>query len=188
MSAVLYSANKDKIAIELVENLIGKSKTDNGYLNMIRYFQYTSTTAKNNPYSYVLSSNGANALTKSGIKNSDKGKFIDAVKNRSGARLLQLWKENKKEIFNAFSKENYDATISSYVDSLIEFHDSADYAKKIKALKKASPKADAGTLGKAGKVAEWKSYKELAFWFRRTMEKNDTAVYQMLKEIQSNYK
>lgn len=188
ITAVLYSADKDQQVMEFAKNIIAKAKLEYGYTAVLRYYQYTATTAKDNPYSHVLQSDREDVLGEAQMTKADKGKYLAILKDRSGKRITKLWKANKKEIFSLLAKKQYDDTVGDYVSSLIAFHDSKGYKTKIAALKKKSPKLTTKTIGKAGEVAQWDNYKELAFWYRRTVEKNDKAVYDILKEIQANYK
>ena len=55
-------------------------------------------------------------------------------------------------------------------------------------MKKKSPKLNTKTIERAGELTQWENYKELAFWYRRTVEKNDNAVYTILKELKANYR
>lgn len=188
VSAVLYSADKDVQAMEFVKNIIAKTKLEYGFTAALRYYQYTATTAKENPYSYVLEADSEDVLGEAQMTKADKGKYIAVLKDRSGVRISKLWKANKKEIFTLLSKEQYDKTIGYYVKNLITFHDSKDYKKNINALKKKSPKLNTSTLDKAGEITQWENYKELAFWYRRSVEKNEKVVYDILKELEENYR
>ncbi|HPS58544.1 MAG TPA: hypothetical protein PK514_10610 [Spirochaetota bacterium] len=188
LSAVLYSADKNQQAVEFVKNCLERFKLQYGYTAAIRYFQYTSTTAKDNPYSYVLESESDEVLAEANLTNADKGKYIDVLKDRSGVRISRLWKENKNDLFTMVSKESYDNNFAYQVNSLIAFRESKGYNTRLNALRKKSPKLNTSTIEKAGAVTNWDGYKDLAFWYRRTVEKNDKAVYDILKEVQANYK
>ena len=188
MSGLLYSADKDQQAMEFIKSCIEKANTQNAYLNVLRYFQYTATTEKNNPWSYILSSYGAEALAESGIDRAEKGKYITVLQDRSAKRIKKLWDAGKKDIFAGISTELYTATIGSLVESCIDFHDSKVYRKQINAMKKKSPRLDNKTVEKAGEISQWANYGELAFWYRRTKEKNDRVVYSILREIRDHYK
>lgn len=188
ISALLFSADKDQQVMEFVKNIIAKTSLEYGSTAALRYYQYTATTAKDNPYSYVLQADNEGVLGEAQMTKADKGKYLAVLKDRSGARISKLWKANKKEIFTLLSKEQYDSTIGSYVSGLIAYHDSKAYKTKINAMKKKSPKLNTKTIEKAGELTQWENYKELAFWYRRTVEKNDNAVYTILKEMQANYR
>ena len=188
LSAVLYSADNNQQAVEFVKNCLERFKLQYGYTAAIRYFQYTSTTAKDNPYSYVLGSESDEVLAEADLTKADKGKYIAVLKDRSGVRITRLWKENKNDLYAMVSKEAYDSNFAYQVNSLVAFRESKGYKTRINALKKKSPKLNVSTIDKAGALTSWDGYKDLAFWYRRTVEKNDKAVYDILKEIQANYK
>ena len=188
MSAVLYSADKNQQAVEFVKNCLERLKLQYGYTAALRYFQYTATNSKNNPYSYVLESDSDDVLAEANLTKADKGKYLAVLKDRSAKRITKLWKENRQDIFTMVSKEVYDSSFAGEVNRLIAYRESKVYRTKINALKKKSPRLDPSTIEKAGSLTEWDGYKELAFWYRRTVEKNDRAVYDILKEIQANYK
>ncbi len=188
LSIALFAADKNQMAVEFIKKALERSKTEYGLTNALRYFQYTTTTEKNNPYSFILSSYGAEALAESKIEKSEKGKYIEALKDRSGARIKKLWTANKKELLAMLTREQYDNNFGYYVDSLITYHDSKNYKNQIAALKKKSPKLDTKTIDKSGEITDWQNYKDLAFWYRRTVEKNDKVVYDILKEIQTYYR
>jgi hypothetical protein len=173
--------------LDFVKTLISKAGSENGYTSAIRFFQYTSTTAKNNPSSYVLSSWGKDAVAESALQPSDKGKFISVLSNRSGARIEKLWKANKDELFKLFSKAAYENVLKYDVDRLIEFRSSDQFNGLLKKMKAKSKKPGIKTVDMAGGITGWTNYKELAFWFRRDFEKNDKVVFEILKEIQAKY-
>jgi len=188
MSAALLAVPNDKAAVDFIKTLLKTASSgEQGYLNALRYFQYTSTTLKNNPSSFILSSYGKTALKESGINASDKGKMIPVLKDRSGKRVKTLWNENKVEFLKMFSAEKYNAFLKSDVDSYIEFHDSSEYKDLMSKLKKKNPRPDTITIGKAGDISGWSHYKEMAFWYRRIYEKNDERVYSILKELKEHY-
>jgi len=181
------AVDKDTVALDFVKALVSKASAENGYINALRFFQYTSTAEKNNPYSYVLSKYGKDAVGESGLTPADKGKFIPALSNRSGKRIDKLWKENSEELFKLFSLEAYNGLLKSEVDSLIEFHNAPDYEKMIKKMKAKSGKPGVKTLDTAGKISQWSGYRQLAFWYRRSFEKNDKVVFEILKELKAHY-
>lgn len=187
-SVMLYSADTNMQAVEFVKNCLERLKMQYGYTAALRYFQYTATTHNNNPYSYVLEANDDSVLSEANLTRADNGKYLAALKDRSGVRIAKLWKENKKDLLAMVSKEVYDNNFASEVNSLLAYRDSKGYKTKINALKKKSPRLDVSTIDKAGAVTNWDGYKDLAFWYRRTVEKNDKAVYDILKEVQANYK
>jgi hypothetical protein len=188
MSTALLSVPKDKNAVDFVKKLISiASEGEMGYLNALRYFQYTSTSAKNNPSSYILSSYGKDSLKESGIKASEKGKMIPVLKDRSGKRIKLLWEANKNELLKLLPVERYNSMLKNDIDSFIAFHDSPEYKELMAKLKKKNPRPDINTIGKAGDLSGWSRYKEMAFWHRRVYEKNDEVVYIILKEIKEYY-
>ncbi|HNX23778.1 MAG TPA: hypothetical protein PKG60_06990 [Spirochaetota bacterium] len=186
ISAAL-AADKDTSAVDFVKTLINKAAAENGYTNALRFFQYTATTEKNNPYSYVLSKWGKDALNESGLQISDKGKYIPVLSNRSGTRIGKLWNENKEELFKLLSAQTYDNLLKSEVDSLIAFRSSPDYNSLMKKMKTRSKKPGVKTLDIAGAVTVWDGYKQLSFWYRRDFEKNDKVVFEILKELKTHY-
>jgi len=182
-----FAAGKDDSALQFVKTLIDKVKTENGYTIALRYFQYTATTAKSNPSSYVLSKWGKDAVTEAGLKESDKGRFISVLSNRSGARIEKLWKKNREGLFMLFPAASYNDILKDEVDSLIEFRSRPEYAGMMKKMKSKSKKPGIKTVDHAGSVTGWSGYKQLAFWFRRDYEKNDKAVFEILKELKAHY-
>lgn len=186
ISAAL-AADKDTSAVDFVKTLINKAAAENGYTNALRFFQYTATTEKNNPYSYVLSKWGKDALNESGLQISDKGKYIPVLSNRSGTRIGKLWNENKEELFKLLSAQTYDNLLKSEVDSLIAFRSRPDYNSLMKKMKTRSKKPGVKTLDIAGAVTVWDGYKQLSFWYRRDFEKNDKVVFEILKELKTHY-
>jgi len=188
ISGSLFSAPKDKNAVDFVKELIQKINTgDNGYLNALRYFQYTSTTLKNNPSSYILSSYGKNALKESGIRPSDKGKMISILRDRSGKRIKTLWAANRSELLKMLPVEKYNSIFKNDVELYIEFHESPEYKDFMQKLQKQNPNPDTATLNTAGEISGWTRYREMAFWHRRIFEKNDEAVFSILKELKEHY-
>ena len=188
ISIALSADSNDKAAVDFVKNLAKiAADNDNGYLNALRYFQYTATTAKNNPSSFILSTYGSSALKESGINASNKGKMIPLLKDRSGKRIKSLWDSNKNELLQIFPAESYNAILKNDVDSYIQFHDSPQFDKLMSKLKARNPVPDKSTIEKAGTISEWSNYREMAFWHRRIYEKNDVIVYSILKELKENY-
>ncbi len=183
----VFAAEKEDAGLQFVKLLIGKASLENGYTHALRYFQYTATTAKNNPSSYVLSKWGKDAFDESGLEQSDKGKFISILSNRNGARIEKLWKENKEELLNLFPAAVYNEILKYEVDSLIEFRSSPEYVGMMKKLKAKSKRPGVKTLDYAGAVTGWSGYKQLSFWFRRDFEKNDKVVFEILKELKAHY-
>jgi hypothetical protein len=181
------AVDKDVAVVEFIKTLIIKANAENGYTNALRFFQYTATTDKNNPYSYVLSKWGKDAVAESGLNPSDKGKFIPVLSNRSGVRVDRLWKENKEELFKLLTDEAYDAILKNEIDSLIEFRSSPEFSGMMKKLKAKSKKPGVKTIDAAGAVTGWSGYKQLSFWYRRDFEKNDKVVFEILKEIKAHY-
>lgn len=186
MSAAV-TVDKDAAAVDFVRTLINKANGENGYTNALRYFQFTATTEKNNPYSYVLSKWGKTAVEESGLEAADKGKNIPVLSNRSGVRIDKLWKANKEELYRLFPSRVYNELLKNEVDSLIEFRNSPDYHGLMKKMKSKSRKPGIKTLDYAGAVTQWTGYKQLSFWFRREYEKNDKVVLEILKELKAHY-
>lgn len=186
MSAAV-TVDKDAAAVDFVRTLINKANGENGYTNALRYFQFTATTEKNNPYSYVLSKWGKTAVEESGLEAADKGKNIPVLSNRSGVRIDKLWKANKEELYKLFPARVYNDLLKNEVDSLIEFRNSPDYPGLMKKMKSKSRKPGIKTLDYAGAVTQWTGYKQLSFWFRREYEKNDQVVLEILKELKAHY-
>lgn len=188
ISVALYAASdKEKMAVEYVKTLIEKSKGANGYIDALRYFQYTSTTAKNNPSSYVLSKYGESAQKESGLDKSLSGKYIPVLKSRTGSRIEKLWKQNREELMNLLPASAYDSVLKSEVDSLVKFRTDSGYAALMKKMKKKAKRPDVKSVEIAGSVTQWSGYRELAFWYRREMEKNDKVVLEIMKELQAHY-
>jgi hypothetical protein len=183
----VVAAEKEDAGLLFVKTLIEKAKSENGYIHALRYFQYTATTEKNNPSSYVLSKWGKDAADESELKPSDKGKFISILSNRKGDRIEKLWKENKDELLSLFPASAYNEILKYEVDSLIEFRSSSQYAGMMKKLKAKSKRPGVKTLDNAGAVTGWSGYKQLSFWFRRDFEKNDKVVFEILKELKAHY-
>lgn len=185
--SAVSAADRDSEAMDFVKTLISKTQGENGYTYALRFFQYTSTTAKNNPYSFVLSSWGKDAVAESGLQITDKGKFIPALADRSGSRIEKLWKANKDELFLLFPGVAYNKILKDYVDRLIEFRTRPDFNAMLKKLKVRSKRPGEKTIDFAGEITGWSNYKELTFWYRRDIEKNDKIVFEILNEIQTNY-
>ena len=181
------AVDRDSEALDFVKALIGKAQDENGYTKALRLFQYTSTTAKNNPYSYVLSSWGKDAVKEAGLELSDKGKYIPALANRSGARITKLWEKNRDDLFLLFPSVAYEKILKDQVDRLIEFRTRPDFNTMLKKLKIKSRRPGEKTIDYAGEITGWSNYKELTFWYRRDIEKNDKAVFELMKEIQNHY-
>lgn len=186
MSSV-SAIEKEDAGLQFVKTLIEKAGSENGYINALRYFQYTATTAKNNPSSYVLSKWGKDAVDESGLKPSDKGKFISVLSNRKGARIEKLWKENKDELLGLYPASLYNEMMKYEVDSLLEFRSRPDYSVLMKKMKAKSKKPGVKTIDHAGAITGWSGYKQLSFWFRRDYEKNDKVVLEILKELKEHY-
>ncbi len=183
----VIAAEKEDAGLLFVKTLIEKAGSENGYVNALRYFQYTATTAKNNPSSYVLSKWGKEAMDESGLKPSDKGKYISVLSSRKGGRIEKLWKENKEDLLNLFPAAVYNEILKYEVDSLIEFRSSPEYAGMMKKMKAKSKRPGVKTIDHAGAVTGWSGYKQLSFWFRRDFEKNDKVVFEILKELKAHY-
>ena len=134
--SVSIAADKDIAAVELVKTLISKSTSENGYINALRFFQYTATTEKNNPSSYILSKWGKEALKESGLNVSDRGKYISTLSDRSGVRIEKLWKANRDELFKLFPEKFYDEILKEEVETLIEFRNNPEYDSMMKKMNK----------------------------------------------------
>lgn len=186
-AAVIYAGDRDSAAVDFVKVLANRAQGENGYINALRYFQYTATVYKNNPSSYILSKWGKDALAESGLKPSDKGKFLSVLSSRSDARIEKLWKENKPELFKLFPGTAYGEVLKDEVNSLIAFRTAPEYEGMMKKIKSRSPKPGVKTVDIAGDITGWSSYRQLSFWYRRVSEKNDKAVFEILKDLQSHY-
>ncbi len=185
--AAAAAADKDEAAVDFVKTLISKATLENGSINALRFFQYTATPEKGNPSSYILSKWGKEIIEESGLKVTDKGKFIPVLSKRSGARIEKLWKENKEELLKLFPVEAYESILQSEVDSLLEFRDAPEFAGMLKKMKVKSRKPGVKSMDAAGAVTGWSGYKQLSFWYRRDYEKNDKVVYAILKELKAHY-
>ncbi len=181
------TADKDAAAVDFVKTLISKASGENGYTNALRYFQYTATAEKKNPYSYILSKWGKEALSESGLQPADKGKNIPVLSNRSGVRIDKLWEANIEELFKMFPAEAYESILKYEIDQLIEFRNRPDFSNLMKKMKAKSKTPGVKTLDHAGAVTQWDGYKQLSFWFRRDFEKNDKVVLEILKELKAHY-
>lgn len=181
------AADTDKDAAGFVKTLAGKAAAESGYLMSLRFFQYTATTEKNNPSSYILSKWGSDALAGSGLTISDKGKFIPVLSNRSGARIDKLWKENKEELFKLFPASAYDAVLKDEVNSLVEYRSAPEFNGLMKKMKARLKKPGVKTLDVAGAVTGWSGFRQLSFWYRRDFEKNDKVVFEILQELKTHY-
>ncbi len=188
ISFSVFAVTKDDEAVDFVKTLISKSiKADRGGIDALRYFQFTATTAKDNPSSFVLSPYGGTAAQESGLTKSDKGRMLANLRDRSGKRIKKLWDANKEELLEMFPAEIYNELLKSEVNSLIKFHDSPEYKKYMLKIKKINPRPNTATIDKSGGVTQWSGYRELSFWHRRTYEKNDETVYSILRELQQHY-
>ena len=96
ISAVLFSADKDQQVMEFVKNIIAKTNLEYGATAALRYYQYTATTAKDNPYSYVLQADNDGVLGEAQMTKADKGRYLAVLKDRSGARITRFWTANRK--------------------------------------------------------------------------------------------
>lgn len=181
------AADKNAAAIEFIKTLIGKANAENGYVQALRYFQFTATAAKSNPSSYVLSKWGKEVFGESGLKEEDRGRFMPVLSDRSGARIEKLWKENKEDLYALFPAASYDAVLKDEVNSLIEFRSAPEFDGMMKKMKAKLKKPGVKTMDVAGAVTGWSGYKQLAFWYRRNYEKNDKAVFEILKELKVHY-
>lgn len=185
--SIASASDKNIGAIDFIKILISKSASENGYINALRFFQYTATTEKNNPSSYILSKWGKDALKESGLEVSDRGKYLPVLSDRSGIRIEKLWMANKEEIFKLFPASAYDDLLKTEIDTLIEFRGSSEYSSMMKKMKAKQKKPGIKTIDIAGEITQWSGFKQLAFWYRRDFEKNDKVVFEMLKEIKAHY-
>ena len=87
----------------------------------------------------------------------------------------------------ALPKAVYEGAYKYEVDNLIALREKAEYAGFLAKLKEKSPVPDENTVEIAADIATWSNASQLAFWYRRTIEKNDDAVLRLLKEIKANY-
>ena len=205
--SVSYSADMNQSAGELIKKLFEKSQLENGTIKAVRYFQFTATKESENSCAWLFNKEDYDPSIvedkkELGLKNSDKGKYLPSVKNRSAARLHELWKSNRSMIFRLLNARSDNDDISAYVGWLIAFHDADRYSAAIAEMKKRSPRLDENTLEIAEKTAGEESTSAwpnsglnyghycsrrdaLAFWYRRTAERNDREVYAILKEIKA---
>jgi len=128
------------------------------------------------------------AAKEAGLTKKDKGKFISAFSNREGARIMRLWDDYGDELLALLPKAKYDELLKYDVDAAITYHENANFADHLAKLKKACPKPNKDVADKAGEIAGWENYKQLSFWYRRSMEKNEAETFEILKQIQDNYK
>jgi len=204
---VLYAADADYYAGELVKKIGENTNSENGFIKAIRYYQFTASKEKENFSAYLFNKENlgaADALKDLGLKGRDKGEFLFAVRDRSASRLIRLWKSNRSSIFKILNSTTSKDDITAAVVWLVAVHDSDCYTPAIDRMKILSPKLDASTLSIAESVANEKriqnlplsylkydhyssSRDALAFWYRRTAEKNDKEVYAILKEIQLEF-
>lgn len=200
-------SSEDKAVIALVTKLI-KMSSEKEIFDVVRYFQFTSTSEKNNNrYEIVFDEDYNNAGTEEvlndmGLKNADRGKYLFSLKDRSSARLKRLWGKNHSMIIQLMKTLPNSSVILKYADWLVSFHDAESYASAIAKLKAKSPVLDEST----SEIAEMIVYESdmrdlrsldcsgsycqsdvaLAFWYRRIAEKNDAVVYMILKDVQSS--
>ena len=201
-SAISYAADYDKASLELIKKLFEQSSGEGGLIKAGRFFQFTATKEKDNFLAYFFNSENTGIdekLKELGLKKSDKGRYLPAIKDRSPARVMKLWKNNRVLIMSLIESSPLKKDIADRVSGLISFHDSYSYAAAIAKMKETSPQLDMNTLD-AAEAATREDYScfnsrsgyyscsrdALAFWYRRTVEKNDTAVYSILKDIQSD--
>ncbi|TAL35039.1 MAG: hypothetical protein EPN93_11340 [Spirochaetes bacterium] len=176
---------KDDATVDALKFFLSKQAD---YVMMLRAYQYTVTDEKNNSYSYVVTDKSGQAAKEAGLTKKDKGKFAGAFANRDGARIAQLWAENKDALMALLPKAKYEELLKYDVDAAVTYRESANYKTHMAALVKACPKPSQEVSDKAGEICNWENYKQLTFWYRRTMEKNDEATLQVLKDIQAFYK
>ena len=187
VASVLVAATNDQLAVEGVKLFISKAQGESAYIDALRWYQYTGTTIEKNPGSYVLSEYGKEGLTESKIPENAKGKYLQAFGDRSGDRIKNLWNANKNDLLKLMPKGVYDNNFKEEVNNTISLREKPEYNNYMKTLKEKSPNLDENTLYTAADIVQWENYKALAFWYRRTVEKNDAAVLQILKDIKANY-
>jgi hypothetical protein len=164
------------------------SKQDDG-VYMVRAFQYTVTTEKNNPGCYLVGNlpAAASALAEAGLTKKDKSRYVATFADRDGARVQRLWCAFGNELLALLPKAKYDELLKWSVDEAITYRESARYAGDLAKLMRECPWPDKDVLDKTYGICG-SNYSQLAFWYRRTMEKNDEITCRILKEIQQYYK
>ena len=186
VGASLWAASPDDMAVAFAKKLIEKgAHPESGSLYALRFFQFTATTMENNPDSFVLSDK--DAVKEAGLTESDRSGYVAALSDRSGARVKRLWTANRAMLYKLLSKERYKELGAEQVSALLEYRAGKKYAGQLAALKQKSPKPTPKTAAAAGEITEWDNYKELSFWYRRTMEGNAEEVRRILVEIQAHY-
>ncbi|MBP7584395.1 MAG: ankyrin repeat domain-containing protein [Spirochaetes bacterium] len=115
-------------------------------------------------------------------------------KDRSGKRLTEIWNACGKALLKLVSVNTYNEHAAE-LENLVKFRGRKDYAEKIGMLRKLSPEPNDDTLLRAYSVMNIERHSSrddrspflLAFWYRRTIEKNATAVFSILKEMRRYY-
>ncbi|MBL8028936.1 MAG: hypothetical protein JNL74_21105 [Fibrobacteres bacterium] len=186
LAKILASKNSD-LADEGVKVLINMAPSDQAYLDLLRWYQFSCTNPETNPYSHVLSKYGKEAMDESAISENFRGKYLKAFSDRSETHIAKLWNNNKKDLFSLLPKVIYNKSFKEDVDNLIALREKAEYDGYLTKLKEKSPELNSETVSIAADIATWSNASSLAFWYRRTVEKNDAAVLGILKEIKANY-
>lgn len=185
-ATVLFAATPDKEAVNFAMQLAASSThAEYGERNALRFFQYTTTTLKDNEGSHVL--NDEKAAREAKLTPKDKGRYIAALRDRSGPRVARLWNQNKGTLLVLVPKARYKELAADRVNELLSFRTKPEYPRLLAAMKKKDQKPSEKTVSNAGEVTEWRGYSELAFWYRRSAEGNEAQVFAILKEIQAHY-
>ncbi len=153
---------------------------------MVRAYQYSVTTEKNNPQCYLLTDKGGELAKEAGLTKKDKGRFAAAFADRDGARVQRLWDAFGKELLALLSKAKYNETLKWSVDGAVAYRASQRYADDLARLVGECPRPDTDVLEKSYRIGGNDNI-HLNFWYRRTMEKNDEVTFKILKEIQKYY-
>ena len=156
-----------------------------------RAFQYTVTNKSSNTYSYVLNIDDneklINVLNEVDLNIKDKEKYKGLFENRNARLIEKLWLSNKEYLFSSISSDKYKSIFKENVDNLVNYRLSANYKPNIIEILRLYPEPNLEVLNKAYEITDFSKGKELAFWYRRSLEKNDEIVLQIFKDIQKYY-
>ncbi|MGL4369421.1 MAG: hypothetical protein ACRCUT_07100 [Spirochaetota bacterium] len=184
------------------EKIVSLMNRNEDTYSIMKLYQYIATDPKDNSISKAAS--GDYSFNVPGFSKEDYGALQRVMKARSAVKIKSEWESYKNKFFSIVSQKTYDnyfhevdcwVSVLAHtwydIDVLISIKDQQNYNDLISAavsknMERPLTGMDYSVFFKGTSHSLDKGF-ALSFWYRRSLEKNDDAVYAILKEIQKHY-
>lgn len=201
-SPITQAAAKEKSVTAYFEKIVYLMNQNEDTYYIMHLYQFVVTDPKENTIS--TSAAGEFSFTIPGFSKADYGALRTIMKDRSAEKIKSEWEAYKNKFFHIVTQKTYDTYFHGVdcwvlvlahtwydIDILISMKEQKNYNDLINiaiSKNKESPLngMDYSVFFKEASASIDKGF-ALSFWYRRHLEKNEDAVYAILKEIQTHY-